>query len=155
MYFELSVSIERPPSEVFAFLRDKDSYPQPPDSPVLALDKTTSGPVGVGTCYREVVQMLPFVRGEIVSEITRYEPNRFLEERFAGAGMRGYLAYEFVPTDGGTLLIQRETVEPLGLLKLVAPVMAWMLGRRLRQRLQDIRADLLQLLQPADRAPSA
>jgi len=54
--------------------------------------------------------MLPLVRGEILSEITRYEPDRFLEEQFEGAGMRGHLAYEFVPCGNGTELIQRENL---------------------------------------------
>ena len=49
---------------------------------------TTNGLPAVGTRYREVVQMLPFVRGEILSEITRYEPPSHLEERFWGAGMQ-------------------------------------------------------------------
>lgn len=142
MRFELALRIACPPEEVFAFLRDKDLYPQEPDSPVLALDKTTDGPVGVGTRYREVVRMLPCVRGEILSEITRYEPPRFLEERFEGAGMRGYLAYEFVGQETGTALIQRETLEPLGLLRLVAPLIRWMLARRLEERLEDIAAIL-------------
>ena len=89
LYFELSIRIERPTADVFAFLRDKDLYPQEPGSPVLALEKTTAGPTAVGTRYREVVQMLPFVRGEILSEITCYEPPRRLQERFWGAANAG------------------------------------------------------------------
>jgi hypothetical protein len=142
LLFELSVTIERTPSDVFAFLRDKDLYPQEPGSPVLALDKTTEGPPGLGTRYREVVQMLPLMRGEILSEITRYEPDRFLEEDFEGAGMRGHLAYEFVPHGGGTELIQRETLQPLGLLKLVGPLIQRMLSRRLHERLESIKVVL-------------
>lgn len=142
MDFELSVTIERPPSDVFAFLRDKDLYPQEPDSPVLALDKTTDGSPRPGTRYREVVQMLPLVRGEILSEITRYEPDRFLEEKFEGAGMQGYLAYEFVPRSDGTELIQRETLQPLGLLRLVGPLVRRMLSRQLRARLETIKVVL-------------
>ena len=136
------MSIERPPSDVFLFLRDKDLYPQEPGSPVLVLEKTTDGPPGLGTRYREVVQMLPLVRGEIVSEITRYEPDRYLGERFWGAGMRGDLTYEFVPRGGGTELIQRETLQPLGVLKLAAPLIERMLDRRLRQRLEGIKSVL-------------
>jgi hypothetical protein len=142
MYFELSVTIERPPSDVFAFLRDKDPYPQEPGSPVLALDKTTDGPPAVGTRYREVVQMLPFVRGEILSEITRYEPPSHLEERFWGAGMQGHLAYEFAPSGEGTALVQRETLQPLGMLKLVEPLIKRMLYRKLRERLEAIQSIL-------------
>lgn len=132
--------IERSPSDVFLFLRDKDLYPQEPGSPVLVLEKTTDGPPGLGTRYREVVQMLPLIRGEIRSEITRYEPGRYLGERFWGAGMCGDLTYEFVPRGGGTELIQRETLQPLGLLKLVEPLIERMLGRRLRERLEDIKS---------------
>jgi hypothetical protein len=142
MYFELSVTIERPPSDVFAFLRDKDLYPQEPGSPVLVLVKTTDGPPAVRTRYREVVQMLPFVRGEILSEITRYEPDRYLGEQFRGAGMQGHLLYEFVPRGNGTELIQRETLQPLGMLRLAGPLIKRMLYRRLRERLEAIKSIL-------------
>ncbi len=64
MNFELSIVIKRPPTAVFDFLRDKDKFQQPAGSPVLALEQTTPGPAAVGTRYREVVQMLPFIRGE-------------------------------------------------------------------------------------------
>lgn len=138
MYFELSIRIKRPPEDVFGFLRDKDLFPQPAHSPVLALDKTTAGPVGVGTCYLEVVQMLPLVRGEIRSRITRFEPPRFLEEDFAGAGMSGHLAYEFVPKGTETLLIQRETLEPHGPLRLIAGLIESSLDVKLRERLDSI-----------------
>ena len=143
MYFEFSIAIRRPPEDVFVFLRDKDRHPQEPGSPVLVLEKTTSGPVGVGTRYREVVQMLPFVRGEILSVITHYEPGARLEEDFEGAGMTGHLAYQFTPENGGTRLEQRESVQTQGVLRLFSPIMEQMLGRRLWQRLEEIR-DILE-----------
>jgi hypothetical protein len=105
MYFELSIHIERSPAEVFAFLRDKDRFPIEEDSPVLILEKITPGPTGVGTRYREVVQMLPFLRGEIRSVITRYDPDEYLEEDFWGSGMKGHLAYQFLLEGGGTRLV--------------------------------------------------
>ena len=142
MFFELTVSIRRPPAEVFAFLRDKDIYPQEPDSPVLLLEKTTPGAPGVGTCYREVVKMLPFYQGEIVSTLTRFEPYEYLEEDFRGAGMHGHLAYQFIQEPGGTLLIQRETLHYQGLLRLFEPVIRVFLYRRLRERLADIKSIL-------------
>jgi hypothetical protein len=46
--------------------------------------------------------MLPFYRGEMLSEITRFEPNEYLEEDFRGAGMYGHLAYQFLPEKEGT-----------------------------------------------------
>ena len=97
MYFELSIAIRRPPCDVFAFLRDKDKFPQKPGSPVLLLEPTTPGPAGIGTRYREVVQMSPFVRGDILSEATCFVPGEALEEDYQGAGMIGRLACQFLP----------------------------------------------------------
>lgn len=62
MDFEFSISIMRTPVEVFAFLRDMGKYPQKVGSPVLILDKTTSGPVREGTRFREVVQCCHSIR---------------------------------------------------------------------------------------------
>ncbi len=142
MYFELSILINRAPTDVFAFLRDKDKFPQEEGSPVLVLEKTTPGPPGAGTCYREVVQMLPFYRGEILSEITRFEPNELLEEDFRGAGMSGRLAYHFIQEKDGTQLIQRETLQYRGILKLFEPIIRAILFRKLLERLEDIKAIL-------------
>ena len=142
MQFEISISIDRSPSDVFAFLRDKDEFPQEVGSPVLILEQTTPGPAGVGTRYREVVQMLPFFQGEILSKITRFEPGQYLEEDFWGAGMRGHLAYRFLSEGDGTRLIQRETVRCCGLLGLLDPVIKAMLFRRCRERLDGIKAVL-------------
>lgn len=139
MYFELSILIHRPPADVFAFLRDKDKYPQEADSPVLLLEKTTPGFPGIGTCYREVVQMLPFYQGEILSKITRFEPNEYLEEDFKGPKMYGHLAYQFILEHENTKLIQRETLHYQGLLRFSEPVIRVFLGRRLRARLAGIK----------------
>ena len=56
--------------------------------------------------------------------------------------MQGQLLYEFVPRAGGTELIQRETLQPLGVLRLVGPLMKQMLDRRLRERLKGIKSIL-------------
>ena len=56
--------------------------------------------------------------------------------------MAGHLAYQFVPERGGTLLIQRETLRYRGLLWLVEPMIKPILGRRLRERLADIKSVL-------------
>ena len=139
MYFDLSIYIKRPPADVFAFFRDKDKLTQKPDSPVLVLEQTTPGPAGVGTRYREVIRMMPFVRMEILSEVTRFERGERLEELFDQAGMKGYLAYRFVPEDGGTKLIMQEILHMKGLLKVLSPVVKLTLSRRLWKRLEGIK----------------
>ena len=102
MHFSRAIRIGTSPEAVFAFLRDIDTYPQEANSPVLRLDKTTEGPVDVGTGYLEVVRMLGPIRGTIRSTVTLFEPPAHLHERFRGAGMVGHLAYEIERQDGGT-----------------------------------------------------
>jgi uncharacterized protein YndB with AHSA1/START domain len=142
MRFELSVTIARPPAAVFAFLRDKHLHVREPGSPVLVLEKTTPGEVGIGSRFREVVRMLPGIRGEIRSTVTTCEPDRALEEDFAGAGMRGHLAYEFVVDGGGTRLVQRQSLELAGWLRPLQPFVRRAFARRLRGRLDGIAAAL-------------
>jgi len=77
--FRSSANIRRHPEAVFHFLANVDRVQQAGGSPVLALDRTTSAPPGLGTKYREVVRMLPFYNGEFLSEITAFEPPRLLE----------------------------------------------------------------------------
>ena len=122
MNFELAITINCPRKEVFLSLRDKDQHKQKENSPVLLLEKTTEARVEVGTKYREVVQMLPFYKSEILSVITRYEPYEYLEEDFSGAGMKGHLAYQFIDKDGSTELIQRESIFFTFPLNLITPV---------------------------------
>ncbi len=127
MYLELSIDINRPQKE---------------GSPVLLLEKTTADPVGMGTKYREIVQMLPYYKSEILSVITRYEPYEFLEEDFSATGMSGHLAYQFIDKDGSTQLIQRESIFFTFPLNLFNPIIKNVLHRKLAERLEEIKADL-------------
>jgi hypothetical protein len=139
MDFEISIFINCQPEICFTFLRDKDTYPQKPDSPVLALDKITPGPVRIGTRYVEVVRMFPLIKGEIRSVVTRFEPPEWLGEDFEGAGMKGHLTYQFIHEGDGTRLIQREWLQMKGVLRLFEPLVRQMLGPKLQQRLVDIK----------------
>ena len=85
MLHKFRIQINKPPNEVFAFWCNKDSYKQQNGSPVLLLEQTTPGAITVGTRYSEIVQMMPFIKSEILSEVTRYEPSSVLEEEWAGA----------------------------------------------------------------------
>ena len=143
MYFELAITINCPRKEVFLFLRDKDQHKQKANSPVLLLEKTTEAPVDIGTRYREVVQMLPCYKSEILSVITRYEPYEYLEEDFVSPGMRGHLAYQFIDKNGSTELIQRESIFFTFPLNLTDPIIKKVLHRKLMERLEDIKAEVL------------
>jgi uncharacterized membrane protein len=71
---EASVVINRPIEEVFAFAANIENNAQW-QSGVLEAQVTSEGPIGVGTTYRYVTQLLGR-RIEADGEVTEYEPNR-------------------------------------------------------------------------------
>ncbi|HOU11823.1 MAG TPA: SRPBCC family protein [Anaerolineae bacterium] len=142
MDFEFVAVIDCPLADVFALFRDVDQYNEHEGSPVPVLDKITEGPVRVGTRYREVVQMMPFVTMTILSEITEYESERRLASRWWSNVMEGRLAYTFELVDGGVRVIQRMSLNPKGVLRVFSPLIKVMFSRAGEHRLAWIKAFL-------------
>lgn len=146
MEFEFTAVICCPPADVFALFRDVDQYNEHEGSPVPVLDKITEGPVGVGTRYREVVRMIPGIRMmrgvtmTIFSEVTGYEPERYLALEWRSNVMEGHLAYTFEPVAGGTRVIQKMSLKPKGVLRVFSPLITAMFSRTAGQRLEGIKA---------------
>ncbi len=139
MELELTTVINRPPDEVFAFFRDVDQHAGQKGSLVPVYDKITPGPAVAGTRCREVVRLLPGLTGEIRSELVGLEPDRRLAYRFVALGMAGDLTYRFAPVPGGTRLIQRQSLRPAGLRRLVSPLIKATFSRLIRWRLAGIK----------------
>ena len=139
MNFEFRAVIARPLADVFAFFRDLDQHAGQEGSVVPVYDKVTPGPTGVGTRYREVIRLLPGLTAEMWSEITAYEPERRLAYRFSGMGMDGLLDYEFEATGEGTLIVQRQSLHPRGLLNLLNPLIKPAFSRAAGNRLEGIK----------------
>jgi hypothetical protein len=137
-----SVHIQRPPEAVFEFLANIQDVPQAKGSPVLALDLTTPGPPRLGSRYREVVRMLPFFKGEILSEITVFDPPVVLEMSWTAPGMKGMDRYELAAAHGGTALKHTKNTVCLGALRLLEPWMRGALIPRLEDRLVGIKREL-------------
>ncbi len=135
MKFEISAVILRPTEQVFGFFKDVDRHAGQKGTLVPAYEKITPGPVGVGTRYREVVQLLPFMTGEILTEVVALEPDRRLAYRYVALGMAGELTYSFEAVEGGTRIVQQQSLLPGGVLRLFGPVIgalfSWMIKRRL------------------------
>ncbi len=140
--FRGSIDIKKRPEAVFDLLANVHLVKQAEDSPVLALEMTTPGPVGLGTRYREVVQMLPFVKGEMLSEITAFGPPRVLEMEWTGPAMTGRDRYELAEIPDGTQLVHQKWTSGRGLLRLMEPFMRQALIPRLEERLVAIKRGL-------------
>lgn len=137
-----SIDIHRPPEVVFEFLANIQDVQQSDDSPVLALDLVTEGPPRVGSRYREVVQMMPLIKGEIISEITAFDHPRVLEMAWSGPGMTGTDRYELATIQDGTTLNHKKCVSFPGALRVMEPIMRIPLIPRLEERLVEIKHHL-------------
>lgn len=141
--FDLAIEIRRAPEDVYTFLIDKEQHPRPPGSPVLRLDRLTSGPVRVGTRWIEVIRVGPGMSLTVRSQADQVEPGVALGERFTSTWFTGRLSYTLEPVPVGTRLRQQETLRPRGPLALLDGPIDAALRPRLLSRLVDIR-DLLE-----------
>lgn len=140
MDVDLSVHIAADREVVYAVLADAQQYATGPGSPVLIMDKAPPGPTRVGTRWREVVHVGPFLNMTMWSRVTECTPGRRLQMDFRGGGMRGWLRYTVADDGpGATMLRQEEHLELLGPLRVFDSIVAWLLEPRLIARLDEIR----------------
>ena len=118
--FENTVTIERPAEDVFAFLADFENVPTW-NYAIERTAKTSPGPVGVGTTYRQT-RSIPR-RSEEGFEVTVFEPMSRLAIQGQIGPFRTRASYELTPMAGGTRLTNEVNLEPSsGVLRLVAPL---------------------------------
>lgn len=112
MLLDLSVVIDRPVEQVFAFVRDIDK--QKHGDRVVTTEKITTGSPRIGTQYRETVRM-PFGRqGGLLIGITRLDPPHLLSVGFQGPVMHGEVAYTLTSDNEGTQLNLVEDISYTG-----------------------------------------
>jgi uncharacterized protein YndB with AHSA1/START domain len=102
--FRHSVSIARPPEDVFPWLFEEDKVPQW-TSRLEAYELLGDGAIGRGSRIRQVLT----VKGQsldVVLEVTGYDPPRSAESRFTLQGVDVVTGYELAPDGGGTSLTQ-------------------------------------------------
>jgi hypothetical protein len=148
--FRSSVDIARRPEEVFYIFANVHGVNQAEDSPVLALEMTTSGPPGLGSKHYEVARMLPFYKGGFISEVTAFEPPWILEMVWTGHAMTGRDRYELTEIRAGTRLVHQKWTCCRGLHRIMEPLMRRALLLRLELRLDEIKRGLEQGLEVAE-----
>jgi Polyketide cyclase / dehydrase and lipid transport len=137
--FDLPVVIRRQPSEVFAFLADIQDAEPIPRNAAVSMAKEPSGPTALGTSWHEQVRIVPGCWLHIVSVVTQIAEPSLLGMDFHSRWFAGHLTYEIETEDGGSLLRQRETLQPRGPLRWLDKIIEPYLRRQLVRRLQDIR----------------
>jgi uncharacterized protein YndB with AHSA1/START domain len=136
--FSHSVTLARPPAEVFPWLLEGDKVPQWTGS-LERYDVLGDGPLGAGSRVRQVLTVSG-ERIELELEITRYEPPREAESRFSISGLEVVTQYELVETGGGSTLTQTLEGKASGFkARLLVPVVQPRLERKLTADLERLR----------------
>jgi len=136
MHFENAVTIRRSPREVFEFLADFENVPKW-NYAIVETRKTSGGPVGVGTTYRQT-RSLPS-RAEETFEVTEFESDRRLTIYGDLGPFKGTLAYHLKDVDQGTLLTNTANLEAHGLLKVAAPLASGRVGQAVAANLEKLK----------------
>lgn len=137
-----SIDIRRSPEAVFEFLANIQDVHQAEGSPVVSLDLMTEGPPRLGSKYREVIRIMPFLKGEVISEITAFDFPCVLELTWNGPGMRGTDIYELDTNQYGSTLKHTKYTSFLGVLRIMEPMLRIPFIPRLEQRLVAIKYSL-------------
>jgi uncharacterized membrane protein len=135
---EVSIHLNRPVDQVFAFLADASNQPRW-QSNLIESEQLTDGPTRVGTRIREV-RRLGRRPTAYLAEITEFEPSRRFAVRVI-TGPQVTLSYTFAAEDGGTRLRYQFTIRTSGLMRLLDPLIAHSLRKQSAldfARLKDI-----------------
>jgi len=139
--FQNTVTIARPPAEVFAFLADFGNIPAW-NYAITQTTKTSPGPAGVGATYRQI-RTIPR-RGQESFEVTVFEPPSHVAVHGQIGPFQATTSYLLEPVAGGTRLTNEVELEPTAVLlrALAVPKVKAAVARNLgalKQILEDAR----------------
>jgi uncharacterized protein YndB with AHSA1/START domain len=138
---EASVVINRPMEEVFAYVVDPKNTAQWA-GPVIEAEKTSEGPVGLGTTSKRVTQFLGRTM-EATYEITEFEPNSYYTDKTTSGPVPIDGRISFDSVKGGTKVTIEGEIKAAGFFKLAEPLLSRMAERQIATDVQTLK-DLLE-----------
>jgi uncharacterized protein YndB with AHSA1/START domain len=136
---EFSVDVDRPPSDVFAYITDADRLPEWQSG---AVEAHWQGEKVKGARIREVRKFLGR-RMESELEVTDYEPDRRFGLKIVSGPVPFSVTQVLEPRNGGTKLTFKGEGEPGGFFKLAEPVVARVAERQFRSDFETMK-DILE-----------
>jgi uncharacterized protein YndB with AHSA1/START domain len=122
----LEVTLAQPPERAFDFFVDFRNEPAwNPDC--LTVEKTSDGPIEVGTTFTGKMKRI----GPSESEIVALDRPRHCSVVDRSRGAEGTFDFHFTPHDGGTRVEVTMRMQPHGPMRLLQPLMARMVKRML------------------------
>jgi uncharacterized membrane protein len=137
---ETNIVIHRPVEDVFAVLSNAENNPKW-SSAFLEVNKTSEGPVGVGTTWRGVGKFLG-KQIEVELEETGYEPNQKSAQK-STVPFPSNQQMTFERVNGGTRVNLKFEAEPGGFFKLAEPLLASTVKRNIEGELANLK-DLME-----------
>lgn len=135
--FENTVTIRRPPDDVFAFLADFENVPSW-NHAIESTTKTSAGPVGVGSTYRQI-RSRPR-RSEEWLEVTAFEPAAHLGVEGVIGRFHARLDYRLEPSEAGTRLLNGVELDAASAVsKLLAPLAVSRVKAAVAENLDSLR----------------
>ena len=132
---EFSVDVNRPASEVFAYLTDANRLPEWQSG---AVEAQWQGERGQGARIREVRRFLGR-RMETELEVTEYEPDRRFALRAVSGPVPFSVTHVLEPRNGGTRVLFVGEGEPGGFFKVGEPVVARVAERQFRNDFETLK----------------
>lgn len=137
---ERSILVERPASDVFAFVSDLTHEPRF-HTDVAEAKAATPGPVGVGSVF-ELTPRPGAGPRRAMARVTRLDPDREIEFETQFGEMRVVRAYRVQPEGGATRVHHRLVLDPPVAMKLVSFVMRRSVAKRWDRFLANLKAIL-------------
>jgi uncharacterized protein YndB with AHSA1/START domain len=135
---ELTVEIDRPAAEVFAFLTDVSRVPEWQAS---AIESRADGPLAEGVRIHERRHFLGH-DGDTELEVSAFEPGRRLALRTLRGPVKLVIDHMLEETDGRTQLRVTAEGRPHGLLRLAGPAVTAKARQELRRDFERLKAIL-------------
>jgi uncharacterized membrane protein len=132
-----TITISRSPGEVFAFIADVNNFPKWRAN-LVSFKVLTAGPTEVGTRCAEVMQVGP-MRATGSCDVTEFSPGRMMAFKAVSAGIiyNGRVLVE--PWEKGAKLTLTGDVHPIGLSKLMQPLMKGRLESGIKKEVTAIK----------------
>lgn len=126
MKVERSISIARPPEEVFSYIADVRNDPTW-HTDVLEVHSSTDV-IGMGTVFNVKVKPSMGV-SEGTMTVSRFEPGTLIEFHGRMGKMEPTVTNICEPDAQGTRVTRRVEIEPPGIMRMMTPLMTRMIGK--------------------------
>jgi carbon monoxide dehydrogenase subunit G len=140
---ELAVMLQQPPERAFDFFVD---FPNEPiwNPECRRVEKTSDGPIGVGTTYTGRMRRV----GQVKTEIVALDRPKAFSTVERSHGAEGTFDFHFTPYDGGTRVEVAMRLQPRGPMRLLERLMRRMMAKMVADLAENMRRGI----DAADRA---